>query len=368
MAQMPIEIIEVGNIPSEWVDQALSLANSVQNEFLYVRMSEEDAQNFQMYAFDHVMAGEFFNSIEQVRANLRGYHPYLLAIIDANLDSADYINLFGSHRAEKGMSVITVANVPGIIIPPDRMSSYLLYYLARYTLSYIVPSHKNHDDPRGCVYDKKISKLDLLKSMKARSICNECRKSLLSAETPLSPKQFMALDKMFDMSGKILEGKLESQDKKEVLPRAFIGSSSEGIEIANNVQTLLEYDLNSEIWNQGTIFGLGDATLEALEQAVLAYDFGIFVFTPDDQLHTRGEFRPVARDNVIFELGLFIGKLTRKRAFMIHPAKNAIALPSDLAGITTATYDPDKPNLAAALGPACQKIRDAVKRVSQASK
>jgi predicted nucleotide-binding protein len=365
MAQMPIEIVEVGNIPPEWVDQALSLANSVQNEFLYLRMSNEDAQNFQMYAFDHVNAPEFMDSMEQVRAGLRGYHPYLLAIIDADLDGTNYSNLFGSHRAEKGIGIITVANVQSIIIPPDKMSSYLLYYLARYTLSYIVPSHKNHNEPRGCVFDRKINKLDLLNSMKARSICNECRQLLLSADTNLSPRQFMALDKMFDMSGKLLEGSLASQNKHEALPRTFIGSSSEGIEIANNVQTLLEYDLNSEIWNQGTVFGLGDATLEALEQAVLAYDFGIFVFTPDDQLHTRGEFKPVARDNVIFELGLFIGKLTRKRAFIIHPAKKAIALPSDLAGITTATYDPDKPNLAAALGPACQKIREAVKRVSK---
>jgi Predicted nucleotide-binding protein containing TIR-like domain len=365
MAQMPIEIVEVGNIPTEWVSQALSLANSVQNEFLYLRLPEADAQHFQMYAFDYVKAPEFMDGMEHIRSNLRGYHPYLLAFIDADLDGEDYSNIFGSNRAEKGLGVLTVANVPSIIIPPDRMSSYLLYYLARYTLSYIVPNHKNHDDPRGCVYDRKINKLDLLKSMKARSICNECRKSLLSGQTALSPRQFIALDKMFDMSGKILEGSLEPESKPESLPRAFIGSSSEGLEIANKVQALLEYDLSSEIWNQGTIFGLGDATLEALEQAVLAYDFGIFVFTPDDQLHTRGEFKPVARDNVIFELGLFIGRLTRKRAFVIHPAKKAIALPSDLAGITTATYDPDKPNLAAALGPACQRIREAVKRISQ---
>ena len=365
MAQMPVEIIEVGTIPTEWVDQALSLANSVQNEFLYVRLTEADAQHFQMYSFDYVKAPEFMDSMEQVRSNLRGYHPYLLAFIDAVLDGEDYSNIFGSNRAKKGIGVLTIANVTSIIIPPDRMPSYLLYYLGRYTLSYIVPDHKNHDDARGCVYDRKINKLDLLKSMKARSLCNECRKSLLSGQTTLAPGQFIALDKIFDMSGKILEGGLEPGNEKPTLPRAFIGSSSEGLEIANKIQALLEYDLSSEIWNQGTVFGLGDATLEALEQAVLAYKFGIFVFTPDDQLHTRGEFKSVARDNVIFELGLFIGKLSRKQAFVIHPAKKAIALPSDLAGITTATYDPDKSNLAAALGPACQKIREAVKRISQ---
>ncbi|HEV7738151.1 MAG TPA: nucleotide-binding protein [Chlamydiales bacterium] len=360
---MPVEIIEVGNIPTEWVDQALSLAHSVQNEFSYLRLAEADAQHFQIYVSDHVKAPEFMDSMEEVRSNLRGFHPYLLAFIDAELDGEDYSNIFGSNRGEKGIGVLTIANVPSIIIAPDRMSSYLLYYLARYTLSYIVPKHKNHDETRGCVYDRKINKLDLLESMKARSICKDCRTSLLSSETALSPRQFIALDKMFDMSGKILEGSLAPKGENKSLPRAFVGSSSEGLEIANKVQALLEYDLDSEIWNQGTIFGLGEATLEALEQAVLAYDFAIFIFTPDDQLHTRGEFKPVARDNVVLELGLFIGKLTRRRAFVIHPAKKAIALPSDLAGITMATYDPDKANLAAALGPACQKIREAVKRI-----
>jgi predicted nucleotide-binding protein len=95
----------------------------------------------------------------------------------------------------------------------------------------------------------------------------------------------------------------------------------------------------------------------------LTYDFAIFVFTPDDQLQMRGETRPVARDNVLFELGLFIGQLTRKRSFVVHPSGKAVSLPSDLAGITTAAYDPDKPNLAASLGPVCQKIRDAVARI-----
>jgi predicted nucleotide-binding protein len=51
----------------------------------------------------------------------------------------------------------------------------------------------------------------------------------------------------------------------------------------------LQYEFEVEIWNQGTIFGLGTAALEALESAVLVYDFGIFVFTPDDEAHVRGQ-------------------------------------------------------------------------------
>jgi len=82
----------------------------------------------------------------------------------------------------------------------------------------------------------------------------------------------------------------------------FIGSSREGIEIANKLQELLAEDFSVVVWNQGTVFGLGDSTLEALEAAILEYQFGIFVFTPDDELHSRGKTKTVARDNVLFEL------------------------------------------------------------------
>lgn len=72
----------------------------------------------------------------------------------------------------------------------------------------------------------------------------------------------------------------------------------------------------------------------------------------------------MARDNVIFELGLFIGKLTRQRAFIVHPSKQTVELPTDRLGITTAAYDPNKSDLAVALKPACKKIQTAVQKAS----
>ena len=360
---MPIEIVEIGTIPRELMDQALALANTIQSEFTFQRLPGDEAKRLAMHEFERVKASEFMDTMDDVRKDARGYHPYLLAFIDGELDGDDYTNIFGSNRPEKGLGVLTIANVPGVIIPPERLAAYFLYYLARYTMSFIVPAHKNHDDTRSCVYDRKVQKRDLLKSMKARSICDDCRRALLAGDSQLSSAQLLALSKMFDMSGKLLASPEPKDDVSRKLPRTFIGSSTEGLPIANKLQALLEYDVNAEIWNQGTVFGLGDGTLEALEQAVLTYEFGIFVFTPDDQLHVRNELKPVARDNVIFELGLFIGRLGRKRVFVVHPSRKTISLPSDLAGITTAAYDAEKPNLIAALGPACEKLRAAVARI-----
>jgi predicted nucleotide-binding protein len=143
-------------------------------------------------------------------------------------------------------------------------------------------------------------------------------------------------------------------------PRVFVGSSVEGLEIARAIQSELQYDYSVEIWNQNTVFGLGTSTIEALEDAVRTYEYAIFVFTPDDLIQRRDKQNAVPRDNVIFEAGLLIGQLTRFRAFVVQPRGRNIQLPTDLSGLTTATYEPDATIIDAAIGPACRQIRLAI--------
>ena len=356
---MPIEIVEVGDVPREDIARAITVANAKQKDFEFIHMSYSDSQELRQHAYRRVNVADFLDTMDAYRRRLRGYHPYLITFVDSFLDGKRVANLFGSHRAESGLAVVTTCNIPDIIVPGDKMVAYVLYYMARYALSFVYPSHKVHQANRKCVFDAKVEKRVLLESMNDRPLCDECRKTLLSPDSLLSPSQLDSLTTLIAESGRLL--KQDSEPKKS-RPTAFIGSSVEGLDIARKLQELLQSDLAAVVWDQGKTFGLGDATLESLAKAVLEYDFGIFVFTPDDELHTRGQTKNVARDNVIFELGLFAGKLTRHRALVVHPRGKAIALPSDLKGITTATYDGTLDNLAAALGPACQPIREAVRR------
>jgi len=145
-------------------------------------------------------------------------------------------------------------------------------------------------------------------------------------------------------------------------PRVFVGSSTEGLPVAEALQVGLEYDAEVTVWSQG-VFGLSGGTLETLVETSKGFDFSVFVLTPDDLVVKRGEQQPTARDNVIFELGLFMGSSGRHRTFFVHPRQVPMALPSDLAGITAATYDPARSDgdLQAALGPACTRIKRAVR-------
>lgn len=150
----------------------------------------------------------------------------------------------------------------------------------------------------------------------------------------------------------------------------FVGSSTEALSITYAVQENLERDAEITVWTQG-IFDLSSQTLQALIDALDEFDFATFVLTPDDLIKMRGTERGAARDNVVFELGLFIGRLGRERCFIVVPrGSDDFHLPTDLLGVTPATYEPDRQvdNFAAALGPACNRIRKALERFGFVSK
>lgn len=352
MAVMAIEVVSIGDVPADHVSRAIRTANRVQSAFSFTELLDDEAGGFRLRAFNSASAGELLDDLGRQRSRIGGYHPFLIAVTDAELSGERFGNLFGSHQAEKGIAVISVANVAPTVMPSERLHSYVLYSLARYALSFVAPDHRNHDETRSCVFDRKAHKTDLAKSMKAKPLCDACRRALLSGPANMSARQLESLSLLFELSGR---------EDRPVRPKLFIGSSSEGLDTAMKVQELLSGDATVVVWNQGTTFGLGQATLEALEAAVLEYQFGVFVFSPDDEIHTRGQVKPVARDNVVFELGLFAGKLGRRRAFVLQPSRNTIALPSDLHGIATATYDPQEENPDARLGPPCNKIRSAIR-------
>ena len=143
-------------------------------------------------------------------------------------------------------------------------------------------------------------------------------------------------------------------------PYVFIGSSSEGKRAAEAIQLNLKDTCESQIWDQG-LFGLSDGTFDTLIRALDSFDFAVFIISGDDLIESRGVQSTAPRDNVIFELGLFIGSLGRTRVYMICDRSAKPKLPSDLAGVTAEFFDrPDRANWSAALGPASTMIKYAI--------
>jgi predicted nucleotide-binding protein len=145
-------------------------------------------------------------------------------------------------------------------------------------------------------------------------------------------------------------------------PRIFVGSSGEALPVCRAIQAELDDDFRVTLWNQD-VFRLTRDALENLLEVLDASDAGVFVLSPDDWTSSRGETHPTARDNVIFELGLFLGRLGQDRTFMVTPRGSALQLPTDLLGLMSAQYDAARFNeeSRAAVGPACERIRQAMR-------
>lgn len=145
--------------------------------------------------------------------------------------------------------------------------------------------------------------------------------------------------------------------------RVFLISSGEAVAVARIIQNALSRDFLVVPWTDG-VFKVANYPLQSLEDELEKCDFAIAVAHADDLTESRGKDWPSPRDNVIFELGLFMGRLNRQRAILMEPRDEKVKLPSDLAGITTIPYRYLPGDDAAALmGPACNELRDHIYRL-----
>ena len=123
-------------------------------------------------------------------------------------------------------------------------------------------------------------------------------------------------------------------------PIVFIASSSEGLEVAKAVRALLLQELRDRAkvtpWTRE--FDLSATYIESLEKASQEADFAVLVVTPDDITISRNKKKSAPRDNVVFELGLFMGCLGRTRCFIVNEERSDLKLPTDLLGVHLATF------------------------------
>lgn len=145
-------------------------------------------------------------------------------------------------------------------------------------------------------------------------------------------------------------------------PRVFIGSSSRNIDLAKAVQRELD-KVNPVVWKQGE-FKVGKTTFETLGDVANTNDFAIFVVSPGDPGW-----------NVIFELGMFIGRNGTERAFVLCAGEDRLKLErklSDMKGVTLAMYSKEElkkyrantlgRSLQAVVGIACGQISEQIQQ------
>ncbi len=150
-------------------------------------------------------------------------------------------------------------------------------------------------------------------------------------------KKNVKIDKAFiDAPSGVLkshETTVKNLDLKKAKPSVFIGSATESHVVAKKIQSLFDPAVfEVDTWKMD-IFGQKDSDGDALTNAEQLknftdiYDYAIFVFTPDDKLisQTRTDLDSgeelkayATRHNVVFEFGLFLGRLGAEKSFILY--------------------------------------------------
>lgn len=117
--------------------------------------------------------------------------------------------------------------------------------------------------------------------------------------------------------------------------RIFIGSSVEGLNIAERIKDYFKDSYDCFVWTDD-IFQYNEGFLETLVKSASLFDFGFMVFSADDISKIRGKEHETVRDNILFEYGLFLGRVGIDNAYILY--EKGVKIPSDLQGITLAEY------------------------------
>jgi hypothetical protein len=161
------------------------------------------------------------------------------------------------------------------------------------------------------------------------------------------------------------QGEQLEMDKSKI----FIASSSRALVLAEKLRDELDTEFSqATLWKEESKTQAGSIIIEWLESVPKGYDFAVTFLSKDDVLLTSGDRQNLkARDNCVFEAGLFMSAIGRKRCFLVNSVSQS-DLPSDLGGIISIPFK-EPPNLqdrracALAILQVAGQLKDIVQRV-----
>jgi hypothetical protein len=149
--------------------------------------------------------------------------------------------------------------------------------------------------------------------------------------------------------------------------KIFIASSGRTLLLAEKLRDELQTDYcEATLWSEEGRSQPGATIIETLENAAQRFDFAVIILAQDDVVVGGKGDTLKARDNCVFEAGLFIASLGRKRCFLVNSV-NQSDLPSDLGGIISIPFaEPqnlsDRSECQAAIARVAPVLKDAVQR------
>jgi predicted acylesterase/phospholipase RssA len=184
MPSYSIEVLAIHKDLLQPLRRAIESLNRVQGEFYFWSAPDEGQQNAFLQRREQYITTELFKWLIQYRAQAKGGERYTMLLVDGPLSSSKWLNLFGSHKRDEGLVVFTTHGCTQFVKDIVR---FVRYYLVRYSLSFVAPeirSHPTRDPLKGCFFDRKNEKADILLSLQSGNICKSCQDQLAPQLTP----------------------------------------------------------------------------------------------------------------------------------------------------------------------------------------
>lgn len=147
--------------------------------------------------------------------------------------------------------------------------------------------------------------------------------------------------------------------EENALPVVFLGSSNERLADLRSIESELRKNgvaCDLRLWADA--FRPGDLTLDRLVEVAAEVDFAVMLITPDDIVRSRRAQKSAPRDNVVFETGLFMGNLGRRRVLPVVPEKLRLKIPSDWQSWTWISLPDDPKEHARVAAPIANAIKE----------
>lgn len=195
-----IEIMSVGADLYPMLQRAAEGLNGIQDQFNFkITHPSLQAPGLALERSAYLTT-DVFDFLEAQRLQGGAPRPFIIAFLTKPLSSQRVGNLFGSHRGERGLAVVTTDGSAQYVKQDER---YCRYYMIRYALSFVNWMIKAHDDEerKDCYFNYKRDKREITLSMNSGRICDTCMAQLDSPPSDstvhrLTPSEHDALVKM----------------------------------------------------------------------------------------------------------------------------------------------------------------------------
>lgn len=280
MAIVPIEIFCIGHSNSAPIESAISLLNKKQDVFNYKLLRNEEFDIYSGDSENRYTTTEIFSLFDQVIPKLKGFHPYIIGVVDRRLDGKMFGNLFSSmqesdNKQLTGKSITSLYEIKEILdqIPLDV---YLIFELLSFSIRFVIGRSLIHDERRLCVFDRKINKRDIIDITKRGEFCPICHERISRL---LDNDQMIAINRIIEIISIISKAenpKKVFDNKMKIIkgnsPKIFLSHSSND---SNFVERLAKDLVNKDyrVWFDKWEIKISDNIVQKINLGISESDY-----------------------------------------------------------------------------------------------